>query len=122
MNKSPPKVSARQAQIEFLRARAAYERQALVVHTYGLGNAASPKRWLVQLLSPSGQAGARGGQHAANLLGQGLSLAAQYPYLFASVSSLAMGKRLRWVKWLGIGLSIWQISTRTVQESKNTQA
>lgn len=121
MSKRQALVPARQAHIELLRARAAYERQALAVHTHALGQTLSPKRWFSQLLHPSQDVGAGGGQRAASFLGQGLSLAAQYPYLAASLSSMLVGKRWRWVKWLGVGLTVWQIAAGTDQDSKSTE-
>lgn len=110
--------AARQAHIELLRARAAYERQALSVHATELGRELSPKRWFSQLLHPSQASGSGGGQRVASLLGQGLSLAAQYPYVAATLSSVFVGKRWRWFKWIGVGLAAWQIAAGSARASK----
>ena len=114
-------VHARQAQIEFLRARAAYERQALSVHTTELGRELSPKRWFRHWLRPSHASGVQGEKRAAGLLSQGLSLAADYPYLTASLSSVLVGKRWRWVKWVGVGLAVWQVAAGSRGTSKLTE-
>jgi len=113
--------SARQAHIELLRARAAYERQALSIHTTELGREMSPRRWFAQLLQPSQESGVGGGQRVASLLGQGLSLAAQYPYIAASLSSMFVGKRWRWFKWIGVGLAAWQIAAGSARASKSVE-
>lgn len=98
----------RQARIEYLRARAAYEREALSFHTAQLGRECSPTRWLGKLLNMGRFSGVTKRSGLAGLLGQGLTLANQYPYLTATVSSLLVGKRWRWLKWFGVGLAAWQ--------------
>jgi hypothetical protein len=99
---------ARQARIEYLRTRAAYERQALSFHTEQLGRDLSPKRWLAGLMRSNDITGSGDQVGLGRLLGKGFSLAAQYPYLTAAVSSLLVGKRWRWVKLAGIGIGIWR--------------
>ena len=99
---------ARQARIEYLRARAAYERQALSFHTEQLGRDLSPKRWLAGLMRSNHKADSDDQVGLGRLLGKGFSLAAQYPYLTAAMSSLLVGKRWRWVKLAGIGIGIWR--------------
>lgn len=99
---------ARQARIEYLRARAAYERQALSFHTEQLGRELSPKRWLTSLIRSNHGADSGGGVGVSRLLGKGFSLAAQYPYLTAALSSMLVGKRWRWVKLAGIGIGVWR--------------
>jgi hypothetical protein len=111
-------VHARQAQIEFLRARAAYERQALSLHTTELGRELSPKRWFRQWLSPGQASNHESGRHTSNIISQALSLATQYPYLTATLSTVLVGKRWRWVKWVGVGLAAWQIVADSKQASK----
>jgi hypothetical protein len=98
----------RQARIEYLRTRAAYERQALSFHTEQLGRDLSPKRWLTGLMRSNDIADSGDQVGLGRLLGKGFSLAAQYPYLTAAVSSLLVGKRWRWVKLAGIGIGIWR--------------
>jgi hypothetical protein len=120
MNKRYEVVPARQARIEYLRARAAYERETLAFHTSQLGRELSPRRWLGGLLGHSrnddAQVGGRSG--FAELLGQGVSLAGQYPYLTATLSSLLIGKRWRWLKWFGVGVAVWQAVAATPQETQ----
>jgi hypothetical protein len=99
---------ARHARIEYLRARAAYERQALSFHTEQLGRGLSPKRWLAGLMRPHSSAGPEEGGGVGQLLGKGFSLAAEYPYLTAAISSMLVGKRWRWVKLAGIGIGVWR--------------
>jgi len=99
---------ARQARIEYLRARAAYERQALSFHTEQLGRELSPKRWLASWMHPNASAGSGEGVGLGHLLGKGFTLAAQYPYLTAALSSMLVGKRWRWVKLAGIGIGLWR--------------
>jgi hypothetical protein len=99
---------ARQARIEYLRARAAYERQALSFHTEQLGRELSPKRWLAGWMRPHSPAGSNEGGGVGHLLGKGFTLAAQYPYLTAAVSSMLVGKRWRWVKLAGIAIGVWR--------------
>ncbi len=108
---------ARQARIEYLRTRAAYERQALSFHTEQLGRDLSPKRWLAGLIRSDHYTDSGEQVGLARLLGKGFSLAAQYPYLTAAVSSLLVGKRWRWIKLMGIGIGVWQAYTG----SKNNQ-
>lgn len=112
---------ARQARIEFLRTRAAYEREALSFHTAQLGREVSPKRWLGKLWHSDRDA--QPGSHTgfAGLLGQGLSLASQYPYIAASLSSLLLGKRWRWVKWLGAGFAVWQAVSSSRSKDPDTE-
>ena len=98
---------ARQARIEFLRTRAAYEREALSFHTSKLGRELSPRRWLGGLLN-SNQGDADGRSSISNLFGQVFSLAIHYPYVTAAVSSLLVGKRWRWLKLAGIGIGVWR--------------
>ncbi|CAN1562198.1 hypothetical protein MCEGE14_02722 [Burkholderiaceae bacterium] len=97
---------ARQAHIEYLRTRAAYERQALSFHTAQLGRGLSPKRWLAGLMRSNHVADSGDQVGLSRILGKGFSLAAQYPYLTAAISSLLVGKRWRWVKLAGIGIGI----------------
>lgn len=111
---------ARQARIEYLRARAAYEREALSFHTTQLGRELSPKRWLGRLFHAERDIKAGGRSGLAGLIGQGFSLASQYPYLAASLSSLFIGKRWRWMKWLGIGVAVWQAASATSSHLKKT--
>lgn len=111
---------ARLARIEYLRARAAYEREALSFHTEQLGRELSPKRWLGRLLHARRFSGDGERSGFAGLIGQGLSLANQYPYVTATVSSLFMGKRWRWLKWIGVGVAAWQAVAAT--RSQNNQA
>jgi hypothetical protein len=120
MNKLYEVVPARQARIEYLRARAAYEREAVVFHTSQLGRELSPRRWLGGLLRPRRCDEADGGGRLgfAGLLGQGFSLAGQYPYLTASLSSLFIGKRWRWLKWFGVGMAVWQAVAATAQDKQ----
>jgi hypothetical protein len=99
---------ARQARIEYLRARAAYERQALSFHTEQLGRGLSPKRWLAGLMPSQHTADSGEDVGIGRLLGKGFSLAAQYPYLTAAISSMLVGKRWRWVKLAGIGIGVWR--------------
>ncbi len=99
---------ARQARMEYLRTRAAYERQALSFHTEQLGRDLSPKRWLAGLMRSNHIANSGDQVGLGRLLGKGFSLAAQYPYLTAAVSSMLVGKRWRWVKLAGIGIGIWR--------------
>lgn len=99
---------ARQARIEFLRTRAAYERQALSFHTEQLGRELSPKRWLAVWMRPNSSAGSGEGAGMGHLLDKGFTLAAQYPYLTAAISSMLVGKRWRWVKLAGIGIGVWR--------------
>lgn len=120
MNKRYEVVPVRQARIEYLRARAAYEREALAFHTSQLGRELSPRRWLGGLLrhrrNDDAQVGGRSG--FAELLGQVVSLAGQYPYLTATLSSLLIGKRWHWLKWLGVGVAVWQAVAATPQETQ----
>lgn len=120
MNKRHEVISVRQARIEYLRARAAYEREALAFHTSQLGRELSPRRWLGGLLRDKRLDRAHGGGRPgfARLLGQGFSLANQYPYLAATLSSLLIGKRWRWLKWLGVGLAVWQAVAVTSQDTQ----
>jgi len=97
---------ARQAHIEYLRTRAAYERQALSFHTAQLGRGLSPKRWLAELMRSNHVADSGDQVGLSRRLGKGFSLASQYPYLTAAISSLLVGKRWRWVKLAGIGIGI----------------
>lgn len=114
------RIPVRQARIEFLRARAAYEREALSFHTEQLGQSISPKRWFSRKMGVDQILGAGGHSGVAGLIGQGFSLASQYPYLTASISSLLMGKRWRWIRWLGVGFAVWQaVSTSTPTHKKN---
>lgn len=114
-------VPARQAHIELLRARAAYERHALTIHATELGRELSPKRWFSQLLNPSQESGSGGGQRITSLLGQGIALATQYPYVAATLSSIFVGKRWRWFKWVGAGLAAWQIAVGSARASKTNE-
>jgi hypothetical protein len=124
MNKRYEVVPARQARIEYLRARATYEREALAFHTSQLGRELNPRRWFGGLLvhrrreevQDSGRSG------FAGLLGQGFSLAGQYPYLTATLSSLLIGKRWRWLKWFGVGAAVWQAVAATSQDSQQPNA
>ena len=120
MNKRYEVVPARQARIEYLRARAAYEREALAFHTSQLGRELSPRRWLAGLLRPRRRDEADGGGRPgfAGFLGQAFSLAGQYPYLTASLSSLFVGKRWRWLKWFGVGVAVWQAVAATAQDTQ----
>lgn len=120
MNKRDEVVPARQAHIEYLRARAAYEREALGFHTSQLGHDLSPRRWLGGLLSHHRRDDAQGGGRLgiAGLLGQGFSLAGQHPYLTATLSSLLIGKRWRWLKWFGVGVAVWQAVAATSQDTQ----
>jgi hypothetical protein len=122
MSKRYEVVPARQARIEYLRARAAYEREALAFHTSQLGRELNPRRWLGGLLRSErrGQATRRPG--FAGLLGQGFSLAGQYPYLAATLSSLFIGKRWRWLKWFGVGVAVWQAVAATSQDTNQPQS
>jgi hypothetical protein len=99
---------ARQARIEYLRARAAYERQAIIFHTEQLGRDLSPKRWLRGLMRSNSSTGSNESGGVGQLLGKGFSLAAEYPYLTAAISSMLVGKRWRWVKLAGIGIGVWR--------------
>ncbi len=111
-------VPARHARIEFLRARAAYERQALSFHTAQLGRELSPKRWLGRLLHSDRHAATDTRPGIAGLIGQGFSLASQYPYVAATLSSLFVGKRWRWIKWLGVGFAVWQAASENFPRDK----
>lgn len=124
MNKRYEVVPARQARIEYLRARAAYEREALAFHTSQLGRELSPRRWLGGLLRQRRRDDAQGGGRPgfAGLLGQGFSLAGQYPYLTATLSSLLIGKRWRWLKWFGVGVAVWQVVAATSQDTQQPNA
>lgn len=114
---------ARQARIEFLRARAAYEREALSFHTSELGRELSPKRWLGRMLHSGRTAGRRERSGLSGLLGQGFSLASQYPYVAATVSSLLIGKRWRWIKWFGVGVAIWQtVAATTAHQAERSDS
>lgn len=106
-------VPARLARIEFLRARAAYEREALTFHTTQLGSELSPRNWLSGLLRAGRASTKNGHSSVASVLGQSFSLVAQYPYITATVSSLLIGKRWRWLKWAGLGLGIWRAYSET---------
>ena len=121
-NKRYEVVPARQARIEYLRARAAYEREALAFHTSQLGRELSPRRWVGGLLRSErrGEAARRPG--FAGLLGQGFSLAGQYPYLTATLSSLFIGKRWRWLKWFGVGVAVWQAVAATSQDTHRPES
>ena len=122
MNERRVALPARQARIEYLRARAAYEREALSFHTAQLGRELSPKRWLGRVLH-SGRFSASGERSGfAGLIGQGFSLANQYPYLTATISSLFMGKRLRWLKWFGVGVAVWQAVAVTRSHAQRTDS
>lgn len=120
MNKRYEVLPARQARIEYLRARAAYEREALTFHTSQLGRELSPRHWLGGLLRHRRRDDSDGNRHPgfAGLLGQGFSLAGQYPYLTATLSSLLIGKRWRWLKWFGVGVAVWQAVAATPQETQ----
>lgn len=111
-------VPARQTHIEYLRARAAYEREALTFHTTQLGSELSPKNWLSGGLRSGRVSSEKGHASLARLLGQGFSLAAQYPYITATVSSLVIGKRWRWLKWAGLGLGILRAYSETTVRKK----
>jgi hypothetical protein len=78
--------------------RGAIERQSLTVHTQQLRVQLSPQHWL------DSASELKGGQ----LLAQGFSLAAQYPYLTAAVTSLLVRRRWRALKWTGLALTVWQ--------------
>ncbi len=101
-------LSVRQTRIEYLQTRAAYEREALSFHTGLLGRELSPKRWLGGLWHSNRTEASSGRVTMVSILSQGLSMAAQYPYLTAAVSSMFVGKRWRWVKLAGIGIGIWR--------------
>jgi hypothetical protein len=88
----------RQAYLELLRTRVAVERQSLAVHTQQLRVQLSPQHWL------DSASELKGGQ----LLAQGFSLAVQYPYLTAAVTSLLVRRRWRALKWTGLALAVWQ--------------
>jgi hypothetical protein len=115
-------VPAREARIEYLRVRAAYEREALAFHTSQLGHELSPRRWLGGLLR-SGPRDASGKRSSlAGLLGQGFSLVSQYPYLTTTLSSLLIGKRWRWLRWLGLGVAVWQTVAATSQDTQQSDS
>lgn len=118
MSRRREMVSARAARIDYLRARAAYEREAFAFHTSQLGRELSPRRWFGGLLRSEDrdEAGKRLG--FAGLLAQGFSLAGQYPYLTAALTSLLAGKRWRWLKWIGLGVTVWQAVAATSQEAQ----
>lgn len=124
MNKRYEVVPARQARIEYLRARAAYEREALAFHTSQLGRELSPRRWLGGLLRQRRRDNADGGERPrfAGLLGQGFTLAGQYPYLTATLSSFLIGKRWRWLKWFGMGVAVWQAFAAASQDTQQPNA
>jgi len=109
---------ARQARIEFLRARAAYERESLSFHTSQLGRELSPKRWLGRLLHSDRSRANDARPGIASVLGQGFSLASQYPYVAATLSSLLIGKRWRWIKWIGVSFAVWQAASASFPRDK----
>ena len=111
-------VSAREARIDYLRARAAYEREAFAFHTSQLGRELSPRRWLGGLLRSEDRDEAGKCLGLAGLLAQGFSMAGQYPYLTATLSSLLTGKRWRWLKWIGLGMTVWQAVAATSQDTQ----
>ena len=98
----------RQAHLELLRMRVAIERQSLAVHTQQLRVQLSPQHWL------DSASELKGGQ----LLAQGFSLAAQYPYLTAAVASLLVRRRWRALKWTGLALTVWQ-AIHLVKENRS---
>jgi hypothetical protein len=118
MSRRRTAVSARGARIDYLRARAAYEREAFAFHTSQLGRELSPRRWLGGLLRTEDRDEAGKCSGLAGLLAQGFSLVGQYPYLTATLSSLLAGKRWRWLKWVGLGVTVWQAVAATSQESQ----
>jgi hypothetical protein len=99
---------ARQARIEYLRTRAAFERQALSFHTEQLGRELNPKRLLTGLIRFNSSTGSHEGGGVGQLLDKGFTLAAHYPYLTTALSSLLVGKRWRWVKLAGICIGVWR--------------
>jgi len=120
MNERRVTLPVRHARIEFLRARAAYEREALSFHTSQLGRELSPKRWLGRLLHSDRESTPRTRLGVAGLLGQGFSLASQYPYVTATLSSLLVGKRWRWIRWLGVGFAVWQAASASSPKNQQT--
>ncbi len=98
----------RQAHLELLSMRVAIERQSLAVHTQQLRVQLSPQHWL------DSASELKGGQ----LLAQGFSLAAQYPYLTAAVTSLLVRRRWRALKWTGLALTVWQ-AIHLVKENRS---
>ena len=88
----------RQAYLELLRMRATVERQSITVHTQQLRLQLSPHHWLESASE------LKGGQ----LFAKGFSLAVQYPYLTAAVTSLLVRRRWRALKWTGLALAVWQ--------------
>lgn len=87
-----------QMRLELLHLRATFERQSLAVHTQQLRVQFSPQHWL------QGATELKGGQ----VLAKGVSLAAQYPYLTAALSSLLVRRRWRALRWAGLALAVWQ--------------
>lgn len=118
MSRSREVVPAREARIEYLRTRAAYEREALAFHTSQLGRELSPRRWLGGLLRSGPRDASVKRSSLAGLLEQGFSLVSQYPYLTATLSSLLIGKRWRWLRWLGLGVAVWQTVAATSQDTQ----
>lgn len=120
MSERRTRIPVRQARIEFLRARAAYEREALSFHTAQLGQSIHPKRWFSRKIGVGQMLDTGGHSGVAGLIGQGFSLASQYPYLTATISSLLVGKRWRWIRWLGVGFAVWQaVSVSAPTQNKN---
>jgi hypothetical protein len=58
-------------------------------------------------MHPNASAGSGEGAGVGHLIGKEFTLAAQYPYLTAAVSSMLVGKRWRWVNLAGIGIGVW---------------
>jgi hypothetical protein len=59
-------------------------------------------------MHPNTSAGTGEGNGVGHFLGKGFTLAAQYPYLTAALSSMLVGKHWRWVKLAGIGIGLWR--------------
>lgn len=92
----------RAVQIELLRAQAGLQRQTVSVHSQKLVASLDPTRQLASLLG--------GSQN--DLLGQGVRLVSQYPFLLSLASSALTSRRGRGLLGIGAGLAgaWWLIS------------
>jgi hypothetical protein len=100
----------RALRIEFLRTRAALERESLRHSAVRLREAFTLR----------GLLGGNGSRGSASILVTGYDVVTRYPYFFSTLSALLVGKRMRFLRAVGLGLFAW-LTYRTNARSRDNQ-
>ncbi len=88
----------RAVHLELLRARAAIERESLLMHASRLGDSLDPRALIGRVSQIRG----------ASILFQGFDFAKRYPFVTSTLSTLLFGRFSRLAKFGGIALTLWQ--------------